>query len=106
MNNNIRLTCMFIILVISIPQQIVAQWQLLTPLGGGQGVLADSANIYAVSEGGVFLSTDDGVDWIPRKSGLFDENILSLYANNGIIYVGMQDGGVFCSTDTGAVWFQ
>ncbi|MEJ2617894.1 MAG: YCF48-related protein, partial [Ignavibacteriaceae bacterium] len=61
-------------------------------IGGGGG------------EGGVYRSTDDGIDWTNYQDGLTNNGILSLAINyNGNVYAGTFNG-VFSSDDSGKTW--
>jgi photosystem II stability/assembly factor-like uncharacterized protein len=53
--------------------------------------------------GGVFRSDDAGESWHPINKGLTTHVILSLLADNGVLYVGTDGGGVFRSID-GESW--
>lgn len=54
--------------------------------------------------GGVFRSTDNGVNWIPVSNGLTHIEVLSFAVKNNNLFAGTWNGGVFLSTDNGSVW--
>jgi photosystem II stability/assembly factor-like uncharacterized protein len=57
------------------------------------------------SGGGVFKSTNYGVNWAAVNTGLTDRYINTIAINSsGVIYVGTHSSGVFTSIDNGAHW--
>jgi hypothetical protein len=64
------------------------------------------SNIFAGTDRGVFLSTDNGTSWTAVNSGLKDRdttNVLSLAVSGSNIFAGT-DSGVFHSTNNGTSW--
>lgn len=64
-----------------------------------------SKYIYAVSDGGVYRSTDGGANWSDLNNDITTiqfYNIASHPSNPNIIYGGAQDNGNFSTTDKGA----
>jgi photosystem II stability/assembly factor-like uncharacterized protein len=60
--------------------------------------------IYAGTNGyGVYVSSDNGTNWVPDTAGLNNKNIMSLTANDTTIYVGTSTG-VFRSTINTKSW--
>ncbi len=58
----------------------------------------------AASGSGVFESTNDGVDWTARNTGLLGAGVFSVLAKKGgRMWVG-SDSGVFKSVDSGRAW--
>ena len=76
-----------------------AQWvQTNGPFGGTINSLAVSGtNIFAGTLDGVFLSTDNGSNWIGVNNGLSSTVVLSLLVSGTNIFAGTLDGGVFTS---------
>ena len=74
-----------------------AQWvQTNGPYGGNVNCLAVTvSNIYAGTDAGVYLSTDNGTNW--TQAGLPSYNILSIAANNNNVFAGIS-GAVFLSS--------
>ncbi|QKK00293.1 MAG: hypothetical protein HND40_12255 [Ignavibacteriota bacterium] len=80
------------------------------PYGGLVYDLAinSSGHIFAGSQyRGVFRSTDNGENWIPKNNGLTASRIYSITINSSNhIFVGTYQNGVFRSTDNGENWIQ
>jgi photosystem II stability/assembly factor-like uncharacterized protein len=100
-----------------ISQPPSAQWvQTNWPLGapwvrtglvsvGITSIVASGGNIFAGKwEGGVFLSTDNGISWTAVSNGLPTSTVHSLAASGGNIFAGTVSSGVFRSTDNGVSW--
>ena len=71
-------------------------------------ILLDGINIFTGTYNGVYLSTNNGDNWIARNNGLpkFDSlkrDILSLASNGNNIYAGTRFG-VYFSSDNGEIW--
>jgi hypothetical protein len=84
---------------------INAQWvQTSGPEGGTINALAVNAgNIFAGSDNGIFLSTNNGSSWASVNSGLVNLNSTALLISGGTIFAG-SDSGVFLSTNNGTNW--
>jgi photosystem II stability/assembly factor-like uncharacterized protein len=94
------------------------QWRYLGPDGGGVSALAVSAadpqTVFAVTDGGVFRSSDGGAGWAPTNRGLVSVSAtaggghvscLALDpADPSAIYAGLFGEGVARSSDGGATW--
>ena len=102
----IFLVCLGILF--SFPQSSDAQWvQAKSPKGGWiTDLLVRGTNIFAATrEGGVFLSTDNGVSWTAVNSGLPKKiDVQCLAASGTNIFAGTVEHGVFLSTNNGASW--
>ncbi|MFA5805466.1 MAG: T9SS type A sorting domain-containing protein [Melioribacteraceae bacterium] len=83
-----------------------AQWaQLNGPYGASIKTLAISGNnIFAVTNVGVFLSTDNGINWNAVNNGLTATLFSCIAINNNNIFVGTSDRGIFLSTNDGSSW--
>jgi photosystem II stability/assembly factor-like uncharacterized protein len=58
-------------------------------------------------DGGMFKSSNRGLDWSPINEGLTDLRILSIAINprnSQVLYAGTERGGVFKSTNSGIDW--
>jgi hypothetical protein len=53
---------------------------------------------------GIFLSTNNGINWNAVNTGLTDLNIFELVVSGKNIFAGTWLGGVFLSTDNGTSW--
>ncbi|MGD0038316.1 MAG: FG-GAP-like repeat-containing protein, partial [Bacteroidota bacterium] len=69
-----------------------------------QAVLIKGSNLFAGTNGGVFLSTDDGTSWTAVDDGLTNTNVTALYTSGPNLYAGTTGGGVFLSADNGKNW--
>ena len=63
-------------------------------------------NIFAGTDGGVYISTNNGTSWTQRNTGLNYQYINSLAANGTNLYAGAGNGGLFLSTNSGMNWTQ
>ncbi len=64
----------------------------------------DNANIWAVTDSGVFYSTDLGVSWTYK--GLYDKLFSDIVYTNGRIIASTSDEGIYISDDNGLTWTQ
>jgi len=84
------------------------EWQRTTgPNGVCIGdIVSTSPDSVLVSSGqGIFLSTDNGVNWNAANDGLATARVSALArADDGMIYAGTYDGDVYRSTNGGGVW--
>ena len=65
---------------------------------------ASGSNIFAGTNGGIFLSLDKGTNWAAVDSGLTNDSILSLAVNGSSVFSGTHGGGVFRSDNNGTNW--
>lgn len=70
----------------------------LIPKGGG------GAYWFVGSLDGVFLTTDNGVNWTTVNSGLAYKNINGLAVSGQKIFAATENGGVYYSSNFGASW--
>jgi len=84
-----------------------AQWvQTNGPSGGAIYCFAlCENNILVGAHGRVFLSTNNGTEWILKNSGLTNSVVYTLAVDGANIFAGTQDG-VFLSTNNGTSWTQ
>ena len=61
-------------------------------------------NIFAGTNGGVFLSTNNGTSWIAINSGLTNTPVNCLAVSGSSIFAGIYGRGVFLSTNDGTSW--
>jgi hypothetical protein len=86
------------------------KWTQISPPGRLSEVwclFISGGNIFAGSGGtrgdGVFLSTDNGTNWMPRNYGLTNLQVMAIEAIEGYLLAGTGDG-VFRSVDSGLSW--
>lgn len=60
--------------------------------------------MFAATEGGVFRSTDGGVNWSTASNGISNGEITVLKGDDKYFYAGTWAGGVFRSDDDGITW--
>jgi photosystem II stability/assembly factor-like uncharacterized protein len=88
---------------------VSAQW-VHTTLGDSNWVdcfAVSGPNLFAgPGDSGIYLSTDNGINWRAVDSGLTDPGVQSLYANGANLFAGTHDSGVYLSTNEGASWSQ
>jgi len=65
-----------------------------------------SSTIYAGTDGGVFLSTDNGTNWKQTNTGLASQYANALAMNGTNLYTSTENGGLFLSTNSGTSWAQ
>ena len=83
-----------------------SQWVQTNVPGGGliMSFASSGTNIFAGTYGGgVFVSSDNGTNWVPVNSGLTTLDVWALAANVTNLYAGTHDG-MFLSTDNGKNW--
>jgi photosystem II stability/assembly factor-like uncharacterized protein len=82
-----------------------AQWvQTNGPIGGYVNCfLVSGLNLFAATSNGVFLTANNGSDWVEVSTGLTDRNVFAL-AEIGTNLIAGTGGGVFLSTSNGSNW--
>jgi photosystem II stability/assembly factor-like uncharacterized protein len=90
-----------------------AQWvQCNNGLGGGRlfGMAINGKNIFAIFstyagyEGGIYMSSDNGNNWIPKNNDITDLEIRAIFVSDTNIFVGTEFGNIFLSTNNGDNW--
>ena len=71
-------------------------------------LVVSGTNLFAgttgsISDGGVFLSTNNGTSWSAVNSGLTNSTVTALAVLGTNIFAGTQ-GGIFLSTNNGTIW--
>ncbi|MFA6457505.1 MAG: T9SS type A sorting domain-containing protein, partial [Bacteroidota bacterium] len=59
---------------------------------------------FAGTDGGIFLTTNNGSNWNEVNSGLTSMDIYSMAVMDTVIYAGASGGGLFRSTNNGTQW--
>jgi ligand-binding sensor domain-containing protein len=68
-------------------------------------LLIKGTDIFAgTNGGGIFLSTDKGINWNSIDSGITNMQITSLAMNNNYLFSGTRGDGVFRSNNNGLTW--
>jgi photosystem II stability/assembly factor-like uncharacterized protein len=88
------------------PNELSAQWiQTNGPYGNSCRVFTQTGDtLIAGWNGGVFLSTDNGLSWKSRNIGLTEPYVTDLVVSGSNIYVSTIVGGIFISTDKCSSW--
>ena len=83
-----------------------AQWiQTNGPYGGYVLTFAVSGtNLFAGTNGCVFISTNSGTSWTVASSGLTNTDVRALAVSGTNLFAGTWGGGVFLSTNSGTSW--
>lgn len=82
-------------------------WVALVPPGNitVQSLAFDKDFVYAGTNHGIFVSSDDGSNWAPSNNGFPDSLVTTIGLNDsGHVYAGVDVGDLFRSTDQGANW--
>lgn len=81
-----------------------ASWTQMN-LSGNDFALDPSGAVLAATQTGVHRSTNQGISWIPRNSGIETVGMGHVaVASDGTLFAGSYSTGVFRSTDAGASW--
>src|ERR1035437_8893370 len=91
--------------IISYNGVLQAQWvQTNGPYGGFiYSLTVSGTNLFAGTNAGVYLSTNNGTSWVAVNNGLMTRNVMTLVVDGINIFAGT-DVGVFLSTDNGSIW--
>lgn len=95
-----------ILLILNVYGQSIAQWENTNlPSTEKVNTLAISnSNIFAGTNGdGIFLSTDNGENWISINDGLQSKVVHTIFINGARIFAGTETGASI-STDYGVSW--
>ena len=60
--------------------------------------------IFVGTEGGVFRSTNNGMDWMAVNNGLTNLKVRALAVSDSNLFAGTSGGGAFLSTNNGTDW--
>lgn len=79
-------------------------WQMIFNPGFTiNALLVSSSNIFAGTNGGIFLSGDGGIHWHSVNNGLENTTVASMILRGNTLYAGTASG-VFRSMDNGSTW--
>ncbi len=86
--------------------QIPNEWEETSLINEDiRAVAVVNNHIFAASFGkGVFVSTDDGDNWLQQNNGLTNQYVTTLTLDGTFIYAGTWGGGLFISYDYGSNW--
>jgi hypothetical protein len=98
----------FLLILLFNTMIIFPQWtQANGPYGGKIFSIAISGNnVFAGTNGGVFLSTNNGISWNQTSNGLPTSagNVNALAINGNNVYAGIGGSGIYLSTNNGSSW--
>ncbi|MBK7259387.1 MAG: putative Ig domain-containing protein [Ignavibacteriae bacterium] len=60
--------------------------------------------VFAGTKNGVYVSTNNGVNWTQKSSGLLNTDVRAFTVIGGTVFAGTDGGGVYRSTNSGATW--
>jgi photosystem II stability/assembly factor-like uncharacterized protein len=86
------------------------QWTQINGLNNFNAIIVNGTNIFAAAGYGIFLSSDNGINWTKKDSGLtYNTPVYALIAHQNItgstnLFAGTWNGGVFLSTNNGSNW--
>jgi photosystem II stability/assembly factor-like uncharacterized protein len=101
-----RLLTIFILLIILYPFLVLGQWVSVLELPGGTPPQAftDNGNgrlyLASIGEGGVYSSTNNGVNWVFSNNGINSNLIYAISAKDSIVFIST-DNGIYRSKDYG-----
>src|SRR5579883_449585 len=96
-----------ILLALALPSQAQNWAHVFGPYGGDVEAIASDrfGHIYAGTDSGVFVSSNNGASWVEKNNGLSEEEIFSFTcAATGTVLAGTEGGGIFRSTNFGDSW--
>jgi hypothetical protein len=97
---------LFICTSLFITRYSLSQWvQMSNGMGNKKvnSIISLNSNLFAgTSDSGIFLSTNNGLNWSKTSLNILQVN--TLLVNNGTIYAGSNDSGLYVSTNAGTSW--
>lgn len=81
-------------------------WQPINLFGGEiTGMASNGSNVYAIRPDNIFMSSNNGSDWINISSNDFFTLLLAVNAApNGYVYAGLDLGGIWWTNNNGSSW--
>ena len=98
---------LFIIIIITSILDVNAQWESCNNGLNCRFVFTftiNENNIYVGTDKGVFVSTNNGENWLPINSGISDCYVHSLLQVSNTFFAGTYGKGIFSTTDNGNNW--
>jgi hypothetical protein len=93
----------FLVFILSV-QISNAQWQKCNGIGSVNSFAGSGNYIFASSDTGVYISSDEGANW--KQTTLTGQSVLSLFINDNAILAGTVKNGIYFSEDNGTSWAQ
>jgi photosystem II stability/assembly factor-like uncharacterized protein len=82
-----------------------AQWQQTNvPHNFCHALAVNESNIFAGTNNGIFLSSNNGSSWAAANNGLTNTDVTSFAISGANIFAGTAGGGVFLSNNNGSSW--
>jgi len=83
-----------------------ATWTLFNTKSLNHCVITDKNNsfLYARSTNGVFISTDNGMNWENCNKGIINTDIYEFASRGNTLFAGTYSNGLYRSTDNGKNW--
>lgn len=75
----------------------------MPPNNGINALVIHNNNLFAGTESGVYVSSDNGLNWIASNNGIGNLSVKSLISNNGNILAGTANG-IYLSSNNGSTW--
>ncbi len=118
----VKFTVFILLGLLTLRKNARSQWLQVVDPGGSYGgsyvscltsfegkLFAGTVQVFQGTEGGVFFSTNDGLNWIAVNNGLTNPHITVFATEGKNIFAGTtvdstRDGTLFLSTNSGANW--
>jgi hypothetical protein len=83
-----------------------AQWVKTSgPPGRVGSLVVTGTNLFAgILDGGVFLSSNNGTNWIAVNTGMTFDSVISLSVSSTSLFAGTYGNGAYLSTNSGTSW--
>jgi gliding motility-associated-like protein len=80
-------------------------WTIInTGFGLINSISASGENLFAATNSGIYLSTDKGLNWSARNTGLIENSIYSISVVNNYVIASARAGVTFFSDNLGSNW--
>lgn len=92
-------------ILVLFPMRVGAQW-LQAGISGYDSVfclLANGSNLFAGTDSGLYVSANNGSNWVKVDSGLPQSGVFALAASGANMFAGT-DNGIYRSIDSGLSW--
>ncbi len=94
-----------LVLVLSV-LNLSADWEVPETGTSGQvnAILDNNGTLYAGTSNGVFISVNQGYQWIERSGNMTNKDVQAIINIGNAVYAGTYGAGVFVTTDMGEKW--